>query len=232
MGIKKIRCFNKPLRLFVWLCIIFQIISCFQPRAKTDSLKLSKDIPEEYKSFFNFRDTSLFNIALSYNTKYRAPFSVIDYKTKCTIIIYKITDSITESLQRLIKVSHHFSSNNRGIIYDVVNEYGFYLAYSPDTTNKINSINLNLFGDSIQNIIQSDTIINYYLKFNQISWSKDFDKSLDIYIEPDGNFTKTTRIPSCIMFIKRHSKLYFILLSVKSDDDYLDKHLLQNLVSK
>jgi hypothetical protein len=232
MGSRKIQSSNKSPAIYVGLCIFCMLSSCLQPRAKTDNLVFSKEIPHDYKSLFNFSDSSLFQIVLSYNTKYRAPFALIDYKTKYKIIIFKVGDSITESLQSFIKVRHKYSNDNAGTIYNAVNESRFYLAYSQDTTNNIASITLNLFGDSIQNIIKSDTCINYYLRFNQISWSRNFNKNLDIYIEPEGNFTKTTRIPSSIMFIKHNNKVYFILFTVNNDDEYFDKHLLQNLLSK
>ncbi|MDP4251944.1 MAG: hypothetical protein Q8918_17730, partial [Bacteroidota bacterium] len=86
----------------------------------------------------------------------------------------------------------------------------FTLDYSNDTTNRIDKIILNLSGDSLQIRVSGDTLVNYYLRFKQISWSNGPDRKLDVYIEPRGFLC----IPADIAFIKRQNKLYFILVSI------------------
>ncbi len=65
-----------------------------------DGLILNQAIPHEYLSLLNLKDTSDVKIVINYTTKYRFPITLIDYKNKYTLIIYKICDSLEISLKK------------------------------------------------------------------------------------------------------------------------------------
>jgi hypothetical protein len=189
-------------------------------------------IPAEYLSLLNLKDTSDIKPVINYVTKYRFPISLVDYKKKYTLIIYKIIDSLDIQITKVIHVNHSYSDKKTNVIYSIVNENHFELSFSSDTTYKLQYIELNLSGDSISNIYQSDTLVTYYLKFDQISWTKFPNKYLDIYIEPKDISPIAKKIPASISFIQHKGSLYFILLSVNDYSSYFEKEILQNLIIK
>jgi hypothetical protein len=194
-----------------------------------DRLILNENIPSEYLSIFKIKDTSELKPLISYNTKYRFPITLMDYQTKYTLIIYKISDSLTVPVAKFVHVNYNYSFKSSGT-YSVVNENLFELNFLHDSTKKYYQIEINLSGDSISNLTQSDTLISYYLKFNQISWTKNSNRFLDIYIEPKDITPFAKTIPASIAFLKHNNSLFFILLSVNGYNTSFDTKLLLNLL--
>jgi hypothetical protein len=195
-----------------------------------DRLILNEDIPSEYLSILKIKDTSELKPLISYNTKYRFPITLMDYKTKYTLIIYKVCDSLAVPITKFVHIKYNYSLGRSFGIYTVVNENIFELNFLDDTIKKCFQIEMNLSGDSISNLMQSDTLISYYLKFDQISWTKNSNNFLDIYIEPKDITPFAKKIPASIAFLKRNNSLFFILLTVNGYNTSFETKFLLNLL--
>jgi len=232
----KSRRFKASIVYYTIIVIVFIGYLFYALRNMADSqnnLLLTKENPLslEYLSLFNLRDTFDMKPLINYITKHRSPISLFDYKKKYTLIIYKICDNFEIPITNVLQIKNTSSDSKTNNIYTSVNENHFQLYFSDDTTNKFNFININLSGDSIINLIQSNYTIAYYLKFGQISWSKLPNNNLDVYIEPKDISPFAKKIPASIGFIRHTNSLYFVLLSVNDYSKSFDTKLLQNLLT-
>ncbi len=216
------------LGILVFYFLIYPFSKFF--KIKNDSYIQDHTVPSDYSSLFVTRDTAVLKKITSYSTKYRFPICLFDYKSKYALIVYKISDSINNPLSKEITVRKSYSRNYSSEVYTIVNEKYFELKYNDDTIRKITHIELNLSGDSITNQVQNDSLVLYYLLFHQISWTKNPNTSLDIYIEPIGFTAFSNRIPASIAFIKRNNSLYFVLLSVGDESSSIDRTILPGLL--
>jgi hypothetical protein len=209
----------------------YLIYSSYELFKNFDNLVLNKDLPSnEYLSFLNFGDSSDFKPVINHSSKFRFPISLIDYKKKYTIIIYKLSDSFDNSVSNQIIVDKNYSDQKTTGIYTIVNENIFRMYYRSDTSIRSNQFKVHLSGDSIVNSMQSDSIVMYNMKFDQISWSKIPEKYLDIYIEPKNVTPFAGKIPASIAFIKRNKSLYFIMLSMNDNTANLDPRILPHVL--
>jgi hypothetical protein len=199
-----------------------------------DSLTLTKNYPSEYLSLLNIKDTSEIHPVINYTTKFRFPISLIDYQNKYALIIYKISDSSENiSLTKQILLNKNYSYEKSSEIYLGVNENYFELFYhNNDRKMPFGQLSLNLSGDSISNLTQSDSLISYYLLFNQISWTRKPDNFMDIYIEPKDATPLAKMIPASVTFLKRNGSIYFVMLSINDHSSAIDKSLIRNLISQ
>jgi hypothetical protein len=195
-----------------------------------DIVTLSQDIPSEYLSILNQNDTSEIKPVITYSSKYRFPITLLDYKQKYTLIIFKISDQFGIKTTDDIHIKQHYSNEKTYGTYSIVNENHFEVYYHNDSAFKFNRIEVNLSGDSITNIIQSDTLLLYYLKFNQISWTKKNNGILDIYIEPKDVSPIAKKIPASIAFIKRANSFFFVLFTVNDYSSSFDQGMLLKLL--
>lgn len=195
-----------------------------------DTLVINKDAPTEYLSIVDIKDTSELKPKINYVTKYRAPITLLNYKNRYSLIFYKICNNIEVPITQFININYDYSLYNSSQTYSVVKEKYFELNFLDDTTGKITKLKLNLVGDSISNLIKSDTLLLYNLKFSQISWFVNSNKFFDINIELRNITPFSKKIPASIAFLKRDNSLFFILLSVNDDGSYFDKNMLMNLL--
>lgn len=196
-----------------------------------DILLPNSDIPSDYMAFLNPKDSLDVKLRLNYSSKYRYPVCVLDYKNRYRLIIYKIQDSFEFPLTGKIKINTQKPFEKTEGIYNIVDESNFRLYISGDTSKNYNQIDLNLSGDSISILSNSDSLLLYYLKFNHISWLNAFNKYVDVYIQPTYSLPLSKNMPASLAFIKRNNSLYFIFLTVSDSTEYFKEDLMLSLIS-
>ena len=87
-------------------------------------------------------------------------------------------------------------------------------------------------GSPAKILIKNDSIVSYYLKNDEFSIKYGQDSSIDIYSEPKGSSFFQKNAPKILLFLKRNSGLFLLVMSVNAENSQLPENLLLNIVSK
>ena len=88
-----------------------------------------------------------------------------------------------------------------------------------------NKLYITFVGDSLRTVVNSDSIIQYYLQLNSFSLRYALAGPVDIF-----GHVKGRKVPVNILFIKRNRQLYFVLLSVNNIDSVLSNNYLSSFL--
>lgn len=183
-----------------------------------------------------FKSTAQKKIAVTYTSfaKYRDSISYLVYDKKYDIEISKIRTGANLNLEKDIIDSYKepngvFSNNTTGVM--PYNENNFEINYKGESTESAIKIYLSLLGDSIKTIVKNDSIANYFLNVKNMFVQYKPDSVYQIFIEAKTHFYFfSEKQPVSLMFLKKNNTLYFLLLTIRNDDDKLDPNLLYKLV--
>jgi hypothetical protein len=191
---------------------------------------VTDSIPAEYLLMIKKSDSLKIKPVISYFPSNKFPISLFDYNEKYTIIIHKLVKNIFKPLNKNVTILRHSLKAATGVNYGVVNENIFELNYNLDDSAKYDlPILLNLSGDSISVLRQTDSLVAYYLRFNHISLSFEGTKHPYFYIESKINFPSAYKIPALIYLAEKQGNLYFILVSINSKNQTLSPSLSEQV---
>jgi len=228
--------FRSNIPLYITLAIItaFFLLEYFSVKSfyknGSQNYEVKDSIPQEYLSLIKEADTSKLKFLLSYFSSNRFPISLLDYEEKYTIIIHKLAENISAPLYRDVIVLRGGAKPVVSGTYGVVNENMFEFKYNLDDSVRYDlPIRLNLSGDSIRVLSQTDSLYAWYLRLGHIYLSFHRANRTYFYIAPNINFPFLYKVPAFIYLMRKQSCLYLILLSVNSKTEMFDSKLALRL---
>jgi len=226
MTYKKIRLLFIAAGVGALAYLIFGFIKMIVDMSQLSSTEIAtvRTIPSEYLNIFNIEGRGLIaNKFTDLNTT-RHPISHFDYDhNKYFIVMNKIDIAKDISLNKLINVAYQRTNVSLNVAYLGVSEFNVYFSYLPVPV-KTEEIQLNLNGDSIEEIAKSDSIVNYYLHLESVSLRYKKNGLNDLVLK-----AKSDEVPASILFLKRKKIIYVIYMS-NNYDDILPRDLLYNLM--
>ena len=159
----------------------------------------------------------LLGLAHVYSDKERGKLYVGNYDSGYYLLIDKIHLSTTKSLAKLVQMEIKSSQQSEGYSYfEFDNEIYWQYKYrgsAPDTTSRFF---LSLHGDSINNIVNNDSIVLYHLKCKNLSIKFSKTGPIDIFVEGKDQLFGTYIIPMELLFYKKNDLVYIIIITTKN----------------
>lgn len=205
---------------------IVQIIISFN-----ESDFYSEDLKKEYMNLFSENNQDSLSVVWNYNSKVRNQISLFDYgnQKKYCITVYKIPIAKDFSLNEINIEKAHKETLSAGNIYTTINEgLLFELNYVSGSPPQAKSINFSYSGDSLEDIVENDSIKYYSLNAESFSIRYNKENVVDIFGKAEDFWNK--RLALNVLFLKRNNSLYLLLMTVNHNTDILPSDLLYNLI--
>jgi hypothetical protein len=237
------------MKIFVTLIVAFLIVvfgslaislivSKIANRGETeDPIVWTDTIPKEYLQLLKLPDTCCTtangNIVYVQTTakKYRNPISSFYIGNKYYLQVYKMDTSFNYSLKNEIKESRSdadMSTFYTPYILDERTDMKF--LYNANKPHKPKNIYLDLYGDSTHVLKKNDTIAYYYTDCKNFSIRFTPEGENDIYGECKSR--NLSEMPLELMFIKKKSNLFMVILSDSHANTHLKHGILYDLFFK
>jgi len=210
----------------IWL--VYGIIKIITT-TNNNPTKVSEDTVAEYINLFPQSIKSQLITRCTYQSRGRSPISLINYG-KYGLTIYKV-DTTVDILMDKVVLKLEESNEGSDIVYSKVREPNFKLLYKMDYIKPKGKIILALSGDSVLTTNKNDSLISYYMEFNNFSLRYENENIPDIYAETEEMFrlqNKTTSIN--LMLLKRNKVMYFLMLCPSKKEDKIEKNILYNIL--
>lgn len=179
--------------------------------------------------FLNLKRSDL-SKTFTYKEMERNPITWVKYG-KYDITIYKINLTENKPLTEIItEISGDDGIQGYGP-YSIVNKGNYELNYKCGSVPTVSRIQLILDVDSSQILKKNDSIVYYYIRFNQLSLKYNGNDTTDIVISKKEHIMWTKSIPANLLLRKRDKDLYLFLMTC-SDTKIADKNFLYKLLIK
>lgn len=178
-----------------------------------ESLKTSKDI-----HFIN-----------SVYSKYRNPITRFYYKEKYYLQIYRIADSLARPLTQSLHISIMSSTAPQNEYYFLDDQTSFKYLYNTNTTSRWKNVFLNLYGDDVRTLEKKDNKQHLLLQCRNFSIKYLKGASDDIFGEANNGIINN-RVSFELLFLKKGSSLYLIMLSSKDGNENFTYSILDDIV--
>lgn len=194
--------------------------------SQLDSNGYSKFVSKEYLDLFLNKKNIVCNSSLT--SKHRNLVTEF-HSDQFYILIYKLGASNKLSLSN-INENYNYSERPMYSYYiDASTNKQLQLQYKLGNAEEISSLYFALYGDHTQALKKNDTVAYYYSSFKNFSIKYQAEAAADIYGKTKGN-SQNSKMPLEIMFLKRNSSLYLILLTNRNYSANLDLNALYNLI--
>lgn len=165
------------------------------------------------------------------NFKNRAPISILSFDQKYYLIINKIAVGKAVSLQNILHETNKSTDRTVGEVYSVINlNESCQFQYRSSFIKPTSEIFLTLAGDSIQSI-KGNNVVSYHLLCKDFSIRYLEKGAIDIYVtgKEMALGTKASK-PMSMLFLKRGSKVYFLLMIPIDPNGTISPNLLYSIV--
>jgi len=215
--------------------VIYNIVQVNNKEAeyeKIDPQAISKAVPKDYLQLLINSD-KISSVETS-NTKLRSPITDFSYQ-QYHCLIYKIDSSHSAGmhLDKIITETYNDNHDNngayRGIAYSGDGPAIWVQMARPDDPAKIY---LNLFGNGTRVVMKNDSIAYYHSDFKNFYIKYSLAGGEEFFGTASEKNDDTVRSPLELMFLKRKSSLYFILLYGNDEKTNLQAGTLYNLIGK
>jgi hypothetical protein len=214
-----------------WLIYyFFGIIHRINEDIKIDAITTSVDVPKDYSQLFRSDDKLLADRTII--SKRRNPISQFNYDDKFRINVYRINITTNLSLSKIIDESYENNHISYGLNYKGVDDIDkFEILCKFGFQDKGSRIYLNVFGDDTRLIKRNDTLVCYYSKIENFYIKYQLNAAQDFFGRVKEKYNGT-KIPTEIMFIKKSSNLYLVLLTANDESIKLNPGTLLGLIAK
>jgi hypothetical protein len=189
--------------------------------------EFSNKAPSEYLDLIknnNFRCINTVKI------KERNEISNFSYDRRYYLQIYKLDNSYYGSLKTAIKENYQNDYGYHSTPYELNEQNCAEFRYKLYVPGKPSNIYFSLFGRGTQNIKKNDSIALYHSNFKNLSIRFLQDADDDIYAKAKQNNYFNDSAPIEILFLKRHSHLYLLFMSVDNGNRDLKPGMLYDLI--
>lgn len=216
----------------IWL--IIKIVIGFKQNATAieEYLPATYIITSENSTLFAEKYFDKIEIIKVNNSKVRNPISIFLFNKKYHIVTYKINLLKDESLQKIIHTKEKSVDVTLGYSYNTIGKDIVYqLKYKAGTTKPVTDIYFSMAGNSLQQVVNNDSIISYHLSCKNISVKYGDKEPVDLLIVGEEKpFGQTSVIPLEILFLKRNQNIYLLIMTPKNENDAIQSDLLYQLI--
>jgi hypothetical protein len=202
--------------------------------ATTTFKAMNQRLPSTYR--LRSEDSLLFNeenrrklaVVEVQNSTVRHPVSLITYDGEYSLIVHPL-DVVPNSLYKgSFVVEEESTDASNGVAYAVVDNNAFKFKYAVKANPAVSQVYLTLHGDSVQQVMQNDSMVCYSLRCKDLSVRYGKDNPVDLYVKADKFFS--SGVPMSVLLYRKNNSLYVLLLSPNKKKN-LDPQLLPGLVS-
>lgn len=162
------------------------------------------------------------------NSTLRHPVSLITYADEYSLIVHPLDIALKRLNKGFIHVENEGVNDiSTGVTYAIVDNNAFKFRYAVKANRAISQVYLTLHGDSVQQIMQNDSMVCYSLHCKDLSVRYGKNEPIDLYVNADKYFS--LGVPMSILFYQKNRSLYFLLLSPNRKKS-LDPQLLPSLI--
>jgi hypothetical protein len=193
------------------------------------SPKFSFISPKEYTDLFNDSAKEKTTLYVTNLIKGRCPISEYNYDGNYSVIIYQIDVWPNATLSSLLKSGKKQRDLSFGRVYSILDIAQLNLYYACDSVPISDNIFLTFYGDSAINIFRSDSISCVKLQMDKLFIQNNKSQETDIKLEIRKPLA--ARIPIEIVFIRRRSGVFLVIISSISETHYLSGDLPQSILN-
>jgi hypothetical protein len=152
---------------------------------------------------------------------------------KYPLIIYRIDANNDLLFPDFIQITKASVSQTTMVDYKTIN-YGsnYDISFKGSNTKNISSLSLSFATDSVEKIIVSDSIINYFSDCNNMSIKYNDEDTTSIYIDAPEKIYKKSSVLISVLFLKKGTNTYLFALLDHGNEIDFPKKLLLSIVSK
>ncbi len=178
---------------------------------KTDEVKYSKHISDEYNGLLKEYDIDSLNVEQHQESKTRNPFSLYSKNKDYYLMIYKFSTSTDKSLDKLIKINKSSDFKSEGVVYHALSSGIINLLYKSGIEDKFENIYLGYNGDILSIVKSNDSILHILFHTKNISIKYNKDYPVDMYLDNTAKLENHTKYPIDVVFLKKEQNIYLLL---------------------
>ncbi len=165
-----------------------------------------------------------------YQSKVRNPVTLLEYRNRYSLLYYKF-DSLKDFELSNVKIKQASVDRTQDVSYRIiVNNYTkFKLEYKSGLLKPASELFLTFSGDSIKNIIKSNSVIGYSLLLNNLSIKYNAEEPIDFYIENAGNFVTQSPTHLNLFLFKKHSEVYLLIVTPINGKEKVEERFPEEL---
>lgn len=193
-------------------------------KADATSKRPSKDY--SYDHIFNKQKLI---VDLTYYIRGKEPLSTYTYNKNTIVAVLEIKGTYTKSINDVVNIHKKSTKPSPNVTYNVTyNPKLVELRRISSVNEQVGKLNLNLYGDSIRLEENTDQIIRYRLKLDNMSIDYGNSELIDFHMKKKGLFSSKPEIE--LMLKKHNQKIYLILAIPKTDDAKIPKNLISSIL--
>ena len=202
-------------------------------RSFADDLPLTYTIPSEDSNLIAKKYLSKLKVNKIVRSRNRGPISLIYFDTGYHLIIYKI-DLVKDGLLKdVLHTDIESVDRTTGTVYTVIDHNNFFqFQYQAGSAKPVSNIYLTLAGDSLNNLVDNDSVISYHLLCKNFSIRYAANGPIDLFVVgQEGMFAVTNTVPMDLLFLKRDGAIYLLLMTPNDPKSPIAPNLLFNIVT-
>ena len=205
---------------------IFNIYRSFREDAR-NSMTVSNKIPDDYNEVFNNSAKTKLHIQITSYFQLRNPVASINYNDQFDLAMTEINCIPSFDIKKDIVESYKKPSSTIAESYLPIDVPNITINYIPESKKSASKIYLSLVGDSVTTIVKNDSVVCYYLKPKNVVVQYSPNGVKEIFIEKEYYSPDE---PIDMMFIKKKSRLYCLLMGPQKAKFKLFPNLLFDMV--
>ncbi len=208
----------------------FQFGSGFYSTLNDFKADIASKRPTKDYSYDHLLKKEKLTSALTYYIRGKEPLSTYYYDGNKIMIILEMQGMYAKPINDVVSVQEKSTGTSPNVIYDgTFNPKIVKIRRTKRLVNKqATNLNLNLYGDSINLEKNTEQLIYYKMKLENMSISYGNSDLINFHIEKKGFFKNRPEIE--LMLKKYNQKIYLILAIPKEEGVVLPKNLLLSLL--
>lgn len=200
--------------------------------ATMNDLPLTQTITSENSSLISKKYISRVRSHENINSKIRSPVSFLYVDNRYHLVIYKIDSVANMTLPALLQTKVEGVERTDGETYTIIDFNGFSrFEWRPVRSRVVSKIYFTLAGDSLNNVVANDSIISYNLLCKNFSIRYTGQGPIEVFMVGEDRPLGSIAIsPSDILFLKRGSAVYLMVMTPAGTKSRIPPDLLYNIV--
>lgn len=185
---------------------VYVFKSCKKLIEASDETSISLDMPTEYSRLITGDSLSKINVSKTFLNKYRAPFTLFNYK-RYSVILTTLRKNERARLDEFISINTGKDLNTAEQAYTVFTDIPHELRYRAGVLNaNAEKIILNIIDGTVTKLTGNDSVISVLINSEAVSLKCEGEDKEDIYITRNTAGEKDNIL---LCFFSRNGFLYF-----------------------
>lgn len=213
-------------RIWVLVGIFVCIFSILIYTAISDDVTSSQENIPEYINLFRKIDRVKLRILATAKSKNRLPVSTYIYDNKYNLCVLKMLLLRDLNLTKAVLFENKSSDITLNAVYGKApgSDLKFYIKSGKSSV--VSNINFKFDGDSIRNVVNSDSLYYSYFRFKNFSINYN-NAPNDIIVIADNE-----SLPGTLCFVKRGKSLFVLVMTVANGKKEMEPDLLLNMINR